>query len=158
VAATPAAPVTPVAPIAPAAPAAPKGPGTLHITSTPPLALFVDGKPVGDGEATLELPAGLHNIAGKNSSTTLRRTVTVRPGATENVALVVQMGGLEIEAPPGCDVFIDGKHMGKTPLATLELTQGTHKVVVKQGSIPYTQMVPIQPNVEQFLKVEFRTN
>ncbi len=164
----PAAPGRPDPRIAPAAgsatkappppPAAPRGPGTLAITSNPPLDLFVDGKPVGNGEASLELPAGVHNVVGKAGGVTLKRVVTVRPGATENVALVVQKGGLAIEAPPGCDVFVDGKHMGKTPIPTLELTQGTHKVVVKQGSIPYTQMVPIQPNVEQFLQVEFRSN
>jgi hypothetical protein len=148
----------PTGPAATPAPAVPKGPGTLHVTSNPPLALTVDGKPVGTGEATLELPSGPHNIVGVGGGVTLKRTVTVRPGATENVSLVVQKGGLAIEAPPGCEVFVDGRLVGKTPIETLELTQGTHKIVVKQGSIPYTQMVPIQPNVEQFLRVEFRSN
>jgi len=70
----------------------------------------------------------------------------------------VQTGSLAIDAPPGCDVFVDGKPRGKTPMEPLELPQGTHKVIVKQGTIPYTQNVPIQPNLESVLQVRFHAN
>lgn len=142
----------------PAKPAAPSGPGRVELTSTPPLALAVDGKPVGDGVASLELPAGLHTVTGTAPGLSLKKTVTARPGVTERVALVVQTGSLAIDAPPGCDVFVDGKPRGKTPMEPLELPQGTHKVIVKQGTIPYTQNVPIQPNLESVLQVRFHAN
>jgi serine/threonine-protein kinase len=141
----------------PAAPA-PSGPGKLEISSTPALDLSVDGKPVGNGAASIEVPSGPHTVSGTGPGMSLRKTVTVRAGGVERVALVVQMGSLAIEAPPGCDVIIDGKLRGKTPMESIELTQGTHKVVVKQGTIPYTQNVPIQPNLESYLQVQFHAN
>jgi serine/threonine-protein kinase len=133
-------------------------PGTLEIVSTPPLSLSVDGKPVGQGTASLALPAGVHTVSGTAPGVTLKKTVTVRPGALERVELVVQMGSLAIEAPPGCDVFVDGVPRGRTPMEPLTLPQGMHKVVVKQGTIPYTQNVPIQPNLESYLQVQFHAN
>jgi hypothetical protein len=136
----------------------PTGPGRLEISSTPALDLSVDGKPVGNGTASIEVPSGPHTVSGNGPGTSLRKTVTVRPGAVERVALVVQMGSLAIEAPPGCDVFIDGKLRGKTPMEPIDLPQGSHKVVVKQGTIPYTQTVPIQPNLESYLQVQFHAN
>jgi hypothetical protein len=126
--------------------------------STPPLSLSVDGKPVGQGTASLALPAGVHTVSGTAPGVTLKKTVTVRPGALERVELVVQMGSLAIEAPPGCDVFVDGVPRGRTPMEPLTLPQGMHKVVVKQGTIPYTQNVPIQPNLESYLQVQFHAN
>jgi hypothetical protein len=136
----------------------PQGPGTLNITSNPPLDLVVDGKPVGNGAASLQLPAGPHNVVGTGPGITLKKAVVLRAASTQDVALVVQRGSLAIEAPPGCDVFIDGKGYGKTPLPPIELTQGTHRVLVKQGTIPYQQNVPIEPNLESFLQVQFHKN
>jgi serine/threonine-protein kinase len=145
------------APLSPARASTPTAPGHLEISSTPALALAVDGKPVGDGTASLDLPAGMHTVVGTGSGLSLKKTITVRPGATERITLVVQTGTLSIDAPPGCDVFVDGRLRGKTPMEPLELPQGMHKVLVKQGSIPYTQNVPIQPNLESYLQVQFHS-
>ncbi|MDP2343381.1 MAG: PEGA domain-containing protein [Deltaproteobacteria bacterium] len=148
---TPSTPTTPTAPVA-------KGPGKIVITSEPALALTVDGKDQGKGSATVEVPAGKHTVVGKGAGTSLKRVVTVKAGGTEHVNLVVQKGALAIEAPAGCDVFIDGARVGKTPMDPISLVQGSHSVVVKQGAVEYRRSVPIQPNQEMFLQVQFHTN
>jgi serine/threonine-protein kinase len=155
-------PTTPTTPTTPTKgsppPVVAKGPGKIVITSEPALALSVDGKDHGNGSATVEVAAGKHTVVGKGAGTSIKRVVTVKAGGTENVNLVVQKGSLAIEAPPGCDVFVDGARVGKTPIDPISLVQGSHNVVVKQGGVEYRRSVPIQPNQEMFLQVQFHTN
>ena len=40
----------------------------------------------------------------------------------------------------------------------VELVQGSHAVLVKQGTVEYRHNVPIQPNQEAYLQVQFHTN
>ncbi len=138
-------------------PAKATGPGKIVINSEG-LAVSVDGKDAGVGNVTVEAKAGKHVVVGKGGGAVVKKTVTVKAGGTETVNLVVQKGTLAIEAPGGCDVFVDGKKVGKTPLDPIELVQGSHSVVVKQGGVEYRHNVPIQPNQEAYLQVQFHTN
>jgi serine/threonine protein kinase len=138
--------------------AAPTGPGTLSISSTPAMAITVDGKPAGNGDATLQVPAGKHTVVGKGGGATVKRVVTVKAGGTENVSLVVEKGGLAIDAPPGCDVYADGKKMGKTPIEPLQLFEGPHSIRVTQNGVEYKQNVTVKAGLELFLTVQFHQN
>jgi serine/threonine-protein kinase len=139
-------------------PPKPTGPGTLSITSSPPLSLTVDGKDVGNGSAEITLPAGKHTIVGKGMGTSVRRTVTLKPESKQSVSLVLEKGALAIEAPPGCDVIIDGKKIGKTPMNSIELYTGNHNVVVRQGAVEYKRSVGIKAGLEMVLSVQFHEN
>ena len=148
---------TPTAPTPTATPkkGAPSGPGTLNITSSPAMAITVDGKDAGRGDATVEVTAGKHTVVGKGAGGSVRRVVTVKAGGTETVELEVQRGALAIEAPPGCDVYADGKKMGRTPMPSLQLTEGPHAIRVSQNGVDYKQNVTIKAGVELFLTVAF---
>ncbi len=145
-------------PVTPPPPPLPRGPGKIVITSEPALALSVDGNDAGNGSATVEVPAGKHSVVGKGLGTSIKRNVTVKSGGTETVNLVIEKGSIAIEAPAGCDVFVDGTRVGKTPLDPISLVQGSHNVVVKQGVVEYRRTVPIQPNQEMYLQVQFHTD
>ena len=136
-----------------------KGPGTLTVRTEPEMDITVDGKAAGKGEATLELPAGKHTVTAKDkaSGATVRRVAVLKPGGKETIVLTVGKGSLAVEAPPGCDVFVDGKKVGKTPFDPVELVEGNRKVVVKQGSLTYTHMVPVKAGIESFLQVQFHS-
>jgi hypothetical protein len=144
-----------VAGVKPAAKPVATGPGTLTITSQPSLSLKVDGNDVGEGSATLELPAGKHTILGSGMGTSVRRVVTLKAGGKENVSLVLEKGALAIDAPPGCDVLVDGKKVGRTPMDAVEMFTGQHKIVVKQGAVEYKQTVNIRSGLEMVLTVSF---
>jgi eukaryotic-like serine/threonine-protein kinase len=131
------------------------GPGTLVIHSTPSMMITVDGKDAGEGSVTMEVPPGKHTIVGKADGTTVKRLVTMKPGGKETVNLRIEKGALAIEAPPGCDVIIDGKKVGKTPMDSIELTAGTHNVVVRQNGIDFKKAVPIKAGLEMVLTVTF---
>lgn len=137
---------------------APQGPATIVIRSEPALALSIDGTDAGNGSASIEVTPGKHTVVGKGMGTSIKRIVNVKAGATESVNLVMQKGSLAIEGPPGCDVFVDGTRVGKTPLDPISLVQGSHNIVVKQGAVEYRRSVPIQPNQEMFLQVQFHSN
>ena len=131
------------------------GPGTLIVNSSPSMMISVDGKDAGEGSVTLELPPGKHTIVGKADGTTVKRLVTLKPGGKETVNLRIEKGALAIEAPPGCDVIIDGKKVGKTPMDSIELTASTHNVVVRQNGVEYKRSVPIKAGLEMVLSVSF---
>ncbi len=131
-------------------PPAPKatGPGKLVITAEPAsLKITVNGKDVGTGTGTFEGKAGTYKIVGKDGAQgiTVAKTVKLKPGQTLNVTLEAQKAALAFDQlPDGVEVFVDGKRIGKTPLATLQLWAGPHKVVVKKGGqeIPYKLTIP----------------
>ncbi len=135
--------------------AAATGPGTLSITSEPAMAITVDGKAAGNGDVSIEVTAGKHTVVGKGGGATVKRVVTVKAGGTENVALVVEKGRLAIEAPPGCDVFADGKKVGRTPIEPLVLTEGPHSIRVTQNGVDFKQNVTVKAGLELFLTVQF---
>lgn len=135
-----------------------KGPGTLIVTSSPPMTILVDGKEAGVDVVTLELPPGKHTVVGKDGASTVKRVVTLKPGGTERVSLRVEKGALAIEAPAGSEVIIDGKRLGETPLDAIQLTAGTHQVLVRKGGIDYRRSVPITAGVEMVLTVKFHSN
>ena len=97
------------------------------------------GEDVGEGSVTLELPAGKHTIVGTGQWTTGRRAVALKAAGKESVNLALEKGALSIDAPPGCDVIVDGKKVGRTPIDPIELFTGQHPIVVKQGVVEYKQ-------------------
>jgi hypothetical protein len=113
---------------------------------------------VGNGSAEVTLPAGKHTIVGKGMGTSVRRVVTLKPEQKQSVNLVLEKGALAIEAPAGCDVIIDGKKVGKTPMNSIDLYAGSHNVVVRQGSIEYKRSVGIKAGLEMVLTVQFHEN
>ncbi|MCC7075447.1 MAG: protein kinase [Deltaproteobacteria bacterium] len=142
-------------------PPAPKatGPGKLVISAEPAsLKITVNGKVVGTGSGSFEGKAGSYKVVGKDSAQgiTVAKTVKLKPGQTLNVALEAQKAALAFDQlPDGVEVFVDGKRIGKTPLTTLQLWAGPHKVMVKKGGqeIPYQLTIP--PGREAYLTADF---
>jgi serine/threonine-protein kinase len=79
----------------------------------------------------LMLPAGKHQLDLASSALGFQTSIAVdvQPGKSvaQNVAL--PNGSLSINALPWANVFVDGKSVGTTPVANLEIPIGTHEVV-----------------------------
>jgi hypothetical protein len=121
------------------------------------MTLYVDGKKVGEGSATIEVKAGKHLVKGRNKSLgiTKSKRIRVTSGKTASVSLTAHKGGLIIDAPPGSVVYVDGKKRGKAPMGVIELYSGKHKVLVRQGAAQYRQSVPIRAGLDTTLTVNF---
>ncbi|MFZ9888135.1 MAG: protein kinase domain-containing protein [Myxococcota bacterium] len=135
-----------------------KGPGTLEIESNPEMALFVDGKSVGQGATSVEVKPGKHVVKGSNKEfgVNVTRRVSVTAGKVTKVSPRANKGGLIIDAPAGSVVFVDGKKVGSIPgLDVIDLYEGQHKVLVKNGAAQYRHTVPIRAGLDTTLTVNF---
>lgn len=132
-------------------------PPRLIVTSEPELDILLDRKKVGRGEVTLTAKPGAHSIRAKDPRLGIyvTRKVRLQAGKTERVAIRVGKGQLNLDAPPGCDVFVDGKRVGITPLPALSLYEGQRKILVKQGATEYRHTVPMKSGLNATLTVEF---
>jgi serine/threonine-protein kinase len=112
--------------------------GSLEVDSLPPGAsLWVDGVEVGSTPMMLtELAPGEHEIAVlKEGFVRAREVIEAVPGGPPLVfALQPARSFFSIAStPPQSAVFIDGKEVGLTPLAEVELEEGFHDVEVRHG-------------------------
>jgi eukaryotic-like serine/threonine-protein kinase len=146
-----------VAPPEPKAPPKATGPGTVRVTSDPPLAISIDGKNVGTGTASVELPAGKHSVVGRDGNAKTTRTVMVCPGQTHDVALEIGRGTISVNGEAGVDVYVDGKKVGKTPLDPIPALEGTHKVIVKKGNTQYSHTVPVRSGTDSNFEFQLHT-
>lgn len=136
----------------------PTGPGKIAVSTSPDMDIYVDGKKIGNGSATTEVKAGSHVVKGRNGALNVSvvKKVKVSPGKTANVTLRANKGGLVIDAPAGSVVFINGKKAGSVPgLDVIDLYEGRHKVLVKNGSAQYRHTVPIRAGLDTTLTVNF---
>jgi hypothetical protein len=54
-----------------------------------------------------------------------------------------QLGRVQVDAPPGSRVFIDGSSAGTAPLDPVDVNPGDHAVVIEHGSRTYRLTVPV---------------
>lgn len=136
------------------------GPGKIVVSTDPPsMAITVDGKSIGTGSATWEGKAGSHKIVARDKALGAQtsKTVKLRAGQTLNVELAAQKGALTFDQlADGLEVFVDGKRIGKTPMAAIELYAGPHKIAVKKGAATVNLNATIVANRELFITAEFQ--
>jgi hypothetical protein len=74
----------------------------------------------------------------------LVRNLNARPGANR-IDLTVGKGTVVVTAPPGCEVRIDGRFVGKTPLGEpATVFEGSHRIRVSLGEAHWQQDFTIE--------------
>jgi serine/threonine-protein kinase len=112
----------------------PAGTPAGWISFNGPLDLQVseDGSVLGTTSASrLMLPAGPHNLELVNAALGFRTalSVDVPVGKTVTATVTVPNGSLSINALPWANVSLDGRALGTTPLANLDVPLGSHEIV-----------------------------
>ncbi len=81
--------------------------------------------------------AGTHDLELINTSLGFRsrRTVTFPAGEIATVAVPVPPGRISVNAMPWAEVWIDGRQVGETPLANLEVPIGEHELVFRHPDL-----------------------
>jgi PEGA domain len=89
------------------------------------------GTLVGTSAARLMLPVGRHDLELTNTAIGFRATVPVDIQGDKTVTMTVPVpnGTVSINALPWANVFLDGRPLGATPIANLEVPLGAHEVI-----------------------------
>ena len=106
------------------------------------------------------LSAGRHELELVNTQRGFRdtRVVEVAPGAT--VAVNIQESEIEgivrIDAPPGTEVFIDGRRVGETPIEEQRVPVGTREILARHPQLGETKStVTVTSSRPAEVKIEF---
>ncbi len=133
--------------------------GRLLVLVEPWGEVTVDGTQVGETPLPeMTLVAGVHEIVLSNPNFVgvIRDRVTVQGDETTSVRYSFRdTGGLRIVVTPWADVYVDGRHIGQTPLDELDVPIGTHSVTLRHPSLgEKTDDVVIQSGESTVLRVE----
>ena len=81
--------------------------------------------------ARLMLPVGTHELTlvNKDAGFQTKVTVDVQPGKVANTTVTVPNGSVSVNALPWANVWLDGRPLGTTPIANLDVPLGTHEVI-----------------------------
>ena len=124
--------------------------GTITVQVTPNTAtVFIDGVRAGNGDMTLQVAPGQHSVrVTANGFQDFNQTVNVGSGANvvvnANLQATIQSGVLQVIAPNGAQVFVNGSSIGAgTGQITVPAGQYTVRVVLN-GFQDYSTTVSVQ--------------
>jgi hypothetical protein len=89
---------------------------------------------IGTSETSkIMLPAGSHAVELVNESLGYRdrRVISIAAGATNNLSVEMPQGTISVNATPWAEVWIDGRHVGDTPLGDFPVAAGRHAVTLR---------------------------
>jgi hypothetical protein len=109
-------------------------PGTLSIVSRIPLDILLAGRRVGAStDEGIPLPPGRHQITLVNTRFGIetQATVEIGPSAVTTHTAELPMGQLQVNAPAGSEIWVEGYLAGTAPLDAIPTPVGTRSVEVK---------------------------
>lgn len=133
--------------------------GRLLVLAEPWGELTVDGIQVGETPLPeMPISAGEHEIVLSNPNVVgvIRARVNVRGDETTSVRYSFRdTGVLRIVVTPWADVYVDGRHVGQTPLDELDVPVGRHSVTLRHPNLgEKTDEVVIQNGETTVMRVE----
>jgi hypothetical protein len=120
-------------------------------------ALFTDGGTLGLTPVIAPLEPGRYVLSLNNSSLGIRtsRAVTVGPEGRTTVRIYLTKGYVNIRAPEGATVQVDGRTVGKAPVEELDLYEGAHRLVVLVNGARWQKSFTVEPNARVTFTVDF---
>jgi len=126
------------------------------LTVEPPVEIAIDGRKVGRSPVNLPLSPGKHAIqftdAGRGIN--VSRSIHVADKGKTSQRLVIGKGTVEVSAPDGATIFIDGKPVGKAPVPEIPVFEGKHQILATLGSAKWKQGFSVNPNERMSFKIE----
>jgi hypothetical protein len=112
--------------------------GWVSVTAPVELQVFEDGRLLGSTRLDrIMMAVGRHELEMRNETLGYRqpRVVNVLPGKVTPIKLDVPRGSLALNATPWADVWVNGQHVGETPIGHVELAIGTHEVLFRHPEL-----------------------
>lgn len=129
------------APMPPPQGVAPAGAATLELVVEPAVDLIIDDQPVGRSPFRGPLAPGRHTVKLKNESKGIStsRVITVSESGITREEIYLAKGFVNLSAPDGAIVFVDGKKVGRAPIGEHEVYEGSHKILVTIGKAKWQE-------------------
>jgi serine/threonine-protein kinase len=129
------------------APAASAAPAQVHIRSEMPLDISFKGKHIGKTPAQVSVPPGKATflLSNKSAGIRTRRHMELKPGQTANLNVHLEKGVLNVNAPVGAQILVNGVLKGTAPMGDIELWEGDHRLLVKHNGATLSQSFSLAP-------------
>lgn len=118
----------------------PAGPvaGWLSVRSPVRLQIMQGSQVIGTTDSPrIMVPAGRHQLKFANPELGFshQRVVNVQPGRNASVQIEVPSAPLNLNAIPWADAWVDGAHVGTTPIGNYRVPIGTHEVLFRHPQL-----------------------
>jgi serine/threonine-protein kinase len=115
----------------------------LRLFVLPPVDVSLDGKRLGRTPMAVPLAPGAYTLELSNPARGVRttRAITVRPEGTTTQRFLLGRGTVQVRAPAGSRIFLDGRKVGPK----LSLFEGEHQLVVTTGKARWEKSFRLEP-------------
>jgi serine/threonine-protein kinase len=128
----------------------------LELSVDPPVEVALDGKPVGRSPVTVPVKPGKHvlQLTDPTRGINVSRAVRVAEAGKTSQRVVIGKGVVEVSAPAGAAIFIDGKSVGIAPVEDVSVFEGKHRILATLGSAKWQQAFTVAANERMSFKIE----
>lgn len=129
---------------------------SLNLTVDPPVEVRIDGRVVGRSPVSVVVLPGTHSLQLIDASRGINVSRSIRLAAAHRSTqrLVIGKGTVEVSAPDGALIFIDGRPVGTAPLGDLAVYEGKHRILAKLGGAKWQQTFSVGANERMTFKIE----
>ncbi len=126
----------------------------LQLFVMPPVDVSLDGKRLGRTPMAVPLAPGAYTLELSNPARGVRttRAITVRPQGTTTQRFLLGRGTVQVRAPAGSRIFLDGRKVGPK----LSLFEGEHQLVVTTGKARWEKSFRLEPRQKVTFDVEYQ--
>jgi len=125
--------------------------------STEPLVEVLEGEiSLGRAPLRISLAAGRHvlRLRSKENGIDVTRSIEIKAGRENEERIRVGKGQVQLTAPEGAKVEVDGRRIGTAPLDPFPVYEGSHKIVVWVGKAKWQQPFSLQSGEKMYFTVE----
>jgi len=121
-----------------------KGKVKLQLTCEPNAHVFFRGHVLGVTPLATELPPGKQTLRFAEPTLGLDKSVLLVVGSEAAHHVTFGKGTLEVRVSPWANVKLDGKPLGQTPVAPMELYEGVHKLELSNPELKVERTLDVK--------------
>ncbi|NVI97009.1 PEGA domain-containing protein [Myxococcus sp. AM009] len=131
--------------------------GTLDVTVDPRVEVSIPGQYLGRTPVSAAVPAGRHVLTLSNPVLGIQttRVITVPAGGRSSQQIFLNKGFVNVRAPEGAIVTVDGRLIGAAPIEELDLYEGTHQLLVIVTGSRWQKTFKVEPGQRVSFDVNF---
>ncbi|MBU8897825.1 PEGA domain-containing protein [Corallococcus sp. M34] len=132
--------------------------GILDLVVEPRVDVSLNAALLGRTPLTVSLPPGRHTLTLTNGALgiTVARTVTVAPTGKTSVQIYLNKAFVNVRAPEGASVTVDGRPVGTAPVDELDVYEGSHRLLVTVGAARWQKSFTLEAGQRTTFTVDFQ--